>query len=108
MDSLTLSHEDQDGRNDPAQRFALYRLCPGVEREKELLATCATPEALGVAIVTLAREGELEVDGQPCRVGVLDRQGEKNHKWLIRPWEASPRNVSDAASTLARSRKGKA
>lgn len=98
------SWEDYDGRADPEQRFALYRLCPGVEREKELLATCASPEALGVAIVTLAREGELEEDGAPCRIGVLDRMGEKGQRWLVRPWGPSPRNASDAGKVLRASR----
>jgi len=114
------------GRGDPEQRFALYRLCDctacggtgksdvlfvkdsnrcyrcrGEGRVRELLATCATPEAVGVALVTLAREGEWE----ECPLGLLDREGEKGKKWLILPWLPSPRNVSEAGRTLAKSKK---
>lgn len=95
-----LDWEQEDGRNDPRQRFALYRICSDVEREKELLATCATPEAVGVALVTLAREGEFTVDDEPCRFGLLDRMGEKGKRWLILPWGPSPRQVSDAGRLL--------
>ena len=123
---IALEWEEEDGRNDPAQRFALYRLCDcyecdgkgrvqftpigvpqrcpecrGEGRMKELVATCGTPEAVGVALVTLAREGEFS----ECPLGLLDRMGEKGHKWLISPWLASPRNVTDAARTLAKSKK---
>ena len=123
-----LQWEDEDGRNDPAQRFACYRLCvceacgatgktPAFEHEPatrgrcrdcngegrtlELVATAGTPEAAGVAIVTLAREREFE----ECPFGLLDRQGETGQKWLIRPWLPSPRNVSDAGKLL-RSQRG--
>lgn len=88
---------------DPRQRFALYRLCDcptchgrgqvnerdrdgemierhrcpecrGEGRIRQELAACESPEAVGVAIVTLAREGEWETeDGQPCAFGLLDR-----------------------------------
>ena len=113
---------------DPRERFALYRLCEcnacdgigktrvlnhmepsmrcwkcrGEGRTRDLIATCATPEAVGVALVTLGREGEWD----DCPVGVLDTQGETGKKWLVRPWLPSARNVSDAGRTLARS-KGK-
>jgi hypothetical protein len=99
--TLMLNWEQEDGRDDPEQRYAIYRLCdPSDERSKELVATCATPEALGVALVTLGREGEFE----ECPVGVLDRQGEKGKKWLIRPWLPSARNVSDAGRVLRQRR----
>jgi hypothetical protein len=57
-----------------------------------LVASCADPEALGVALVTLGREGEFE----DCPIGLLDTEGEVVQKWLVRPWLPSTRNVSDA------------
>ena len=93
-----LEWSEVDGRRDPAQRFALYCLRDG---EKELLATAATPEALGVALVTLGREGELE----ECPIGILDRMGEVGQKWIVRPWLPSPRNASDAGRLLRSRRK---
>ncbi len=75
--------------------------CRGEGRILQEVATCATPEAVGVAIVTLAREGEFE----ECPIGLLDSEGEVGAKWLIRPWLPSARNVSDAGRTLARSKK---
>ncbi len=77
--------------------------CRGEGRTRDLIATCATPEAVGVALVTLGREGEWD----ECPIGVLDTQGETGKKWLVKPWLPSARNVSDAGRTLARS-KGKA
>jgi hypothetical protein len=74
--------------------------CQGEGRTRDLVAEADTPEAVGVALVTLAREGEFE--GVPF--GLLDREGEKGHKWLVRPWLPSARNVSDAARTLRRAR----
>lgn len=148
---------------DPRDRFGLYRLCDcptcegkgkeidwdpfthnsaprcpdcrGEGKIRQELATCETPEAVGVALVTLAREGEWETeDGQPCALGLLDREPDcpecdgdgKDHTdaniincpeckgtgkkktgtWLILPWQASPRNVSDAGKLLRSARKG--
>ncbi len=101
------------------ERFRLMRLCPcedcattgkvdgvrcprcrGEGRELQEVATCGTPEAIGVAIVTLAREGEWE----ECPFGLLDSQGEKGKKWLLLPFRPSARNVSDAGRTLAKAR----
>ena len=137
------------------ERFALYRLCecascegtgkryigiPGVRgsgegrcpdcrgegRTRDLIATAGSPEAVGVAIVTLAREGEWE----GCPIGILDTlppcpncemdgwlddplpecpscsgTGIKQRgTWLVRPWTPSARNVTDAARTLAKSK----
>lgn len=76
--------------------------CRGEGRTRDLVATCESPEAVGVALVTLAREGEFE----DCPLGVLDTLGEVGQKWLIRPWLPSPRNVSDAGRTLARAKRG--
>lgn len=75
--------------------------CRGEGRALELVATCGTPEAVGVALVTLGREGEWN----ECPVGVLDTAGAKNEKWIVTPWLPSARNVSDAGRTLARSRR---
>lgn len=106
----------------PAERFHLYRLCQcslcdgtgkvhdawpagtsprcqncrGEGRTRDLVATCATPEAVGVALVTLGREGEWN----ECPVGVLDTMGEPGEKWIVRPWLPSARNLSDAGRTL--------
>jgi hypothetical protein len=106
------------------ERFALYRLCEcttcggsgkgifsvggqskcaecrGEGRTRDLIATCATAEAVGVALVTLGREGEWE----GCPVGLLDRMGAEGERWLLRPWSPSARNVSDAARVLAKSK----
>jgi hypothetical protein len=109
--------------DDPRERFRLYRLCEcstcggsgkielggvqsgtvgkcptcrGEGRMRDLVATMETPEAVGVALVTLAREGEFE----DCPIGLLDTQGETGQKWLIRPWLPSTRNVADAARLM--------
>lgn len=115
---------------DPRDRFSLYRLCdcptcggsgkgwietsrepiPSGERcpdcrgegkVRQEIATCETPEAVGVAIVTLGREQEWE----GCAFGLLDRDGETGRKWLVLPWLPSARNVRDAARTLRGARK---
>lgn len=75
--------------------------CRGEGRVRQELATCASAEAVGVAIVTLAREGEFE----ECPLGLLDSEGEKGKKWLVLPWTPSARNVTDAARTLAKSKR---
>jgi excinuclease UvrABC ATPase subunit len=105
--------------------------CRGEGRVRQELATCATPEAVGVALVTLAREGEWN----ECPFGLLDSEppcetcggtGEDMNwlegvmvecfkckgsgikptgTWLITPWLPSARNVTDAARTLAKSKK---
>jgi hypothetical protein len=125
MDSLTVEDDSQG-------RFRLYRLCPcetceatgkgeieivvglqpfrrgtcdncrGEGKVRQLVATCEDEASVGVALVTLGREGEWE----DCPFGLLDKQGEKGKKWLVSPWLPSPRNVSDAARTLASSKKG--
>lgn len=101
--------------------------CRGEGRIRQEVATCESPEAVGVALVTLAREGEWD----ECPFGLLDRMppcarcdgrgylppnsrecrtcqgtGDKpSGTWLISPWLPSARNVTDAARTLARSKK---
>ena len=84
------------------------RVCRGEARVREEIATCGTPEAVGLALVTLAREGEWGKEGENCALGLLDREaGEESTvgKWLIRPWLPSARNVRDAGRTLAKARK---
>jgi hypothetical protein len=51
---------------------------------------------LGVAIVALAAEHEFD----DCPIGILEDGG----GWLVKPWLPSPRNVSDAAKLLAKSK----
>lgn len=132
-DATAVSGEVYDhltGRSDPQQRFRLYRLCQcepcggtgkvmipvgptivgrcgecrGEGKTLDLVATAGNAEAVGTAIISLAREGEFS----ECPVGILDTEGEPNQKWLISPWLPSPRNISDAGRTLAgaRYRKG--
>jgi DnaJ-class molecular chaperone len=107
--------------------------CRGEGRTRVEVATAQTPEAVGVALVTCAREGEwLDEYGDPCAFGLLDRTPEcetcdggiqrywedatvcpdckgsgvkPTGTWLLLPWLASPRNVRDSARTLARSKK---
>lgn len=147
---------------DPRSRFVLYRLCncPTCEgkgkalaasedlpsprlipcedcraegRIRQEVASCESPEAVGVALVTLAREGEFE----DCPFGLLERMPEcekcdgtgksplfplpqhgfvecgackgsgvkATGTWLVLPWLPSARNLRDAARTLARSKK---
>ena len=99
--------------------------CRGEGRIRQEIASCATPEAVGVAIVTLGREREWE----GCAFGLLDRYpecalcggtGERYEggltniicpeckgsgvkptgTWLVLPWGPSPRQVRDAAKML--------
>ncbi len=106
-------------REDP-ERYRIMRLCPcpdcassgkdiygkrckecrGEGRHLQEVATCGTPEAVGVAIVTLAREGEFS----ECPFGLLDSLGEKGQKWLLLPFQPSPRNLSDAGKVLRSAR----
>ena len=109
--------------------------CRGEGRVRDEVASRDSPEAVGLALVTLAREGEWE----GCAFGLLDRtpecetcggsgnwtgqSGDDEHTqeggcyackgsgvkptgtWLLKPWLPSARNVTDAARTLARSKK---
>jgi hypothetical protein len=101
---MSIDWDDYSGRNDPAQKMRIYRLCPG-ETEPELVATCADDAAVGVAICTLAREGEFDVENGDCSIGLLDTMGEVGRRWLIKPWLASPKNCSDAGRVLNRRRR---
>lgn len=119
-DSLT-------GRGKIQDRFRIYRLCEcdrcegegrvavthskdrarcgecrGEGRTLQVLATTDSEQGVCVTLGTLALEGEF-ID---CPLGLLDTQGEVGSKWLITPWVASPRTVSDAARVLGSARKG--
>jgi DnaJ-class molecular chaperone len=125
---ILLGTDGQPIARDRGARFTIR--CPdcrGEGRVRQEIATCATPEAVGVAIVTLAREGEWDecplglLDGLPdcdeCDVSVdggAERMSCAKCKgsgvkptgtWLITPWLPSARNVTDAARTLAKSKK---
>ncbi len=78
------------------------KVCRGEGRELVEVATCGSPEAVGVALVTLGREGEWK----DCPVGLLDSEGEKGQKWLVLPWDRSPsaRNISAAGKVLRSAR----
>ena len=85
--------------NDEWQPAPRCKECRGEGRKLSLVATCGTPEAVGVALVTLSEEGEWDGD---CPLGLMYRpEGEKG-RWIIKPWQASARNVTDAARTLAK------
>ena len=111
---------------DPRERYALYRLCEctrcggsgkepskehttrvrcwncrGEGRIRQEVAACESPEAVGVALVTLAREGEFA----ECQFGLLDRGGETNQKWLVLPWPQTARTVSAAGKLLRASQR---
>lgn len=122
--TATREHDDRYPR-DELHRFRLYRLCDcpacggqgkdmtrpedryrcllcrGEGKVRDVVAAAEDPEGLGLALVTLGREGELE----DCAVGVLDVLGEPGQKWILKPWLPSPRNVSDAGRTLATARR---
>lgn len=119
--------------NGETSKLARCPECRGEGRIRQEVASCATAEAVGVALVTLAREGEWE----GCAFGLLDRTPEcalcegsgyvpgtsesgyvgfrcpdckgsgvkPTGDWLVLPWLPSARNVRDAARTLARSKK---
>lgn len=97
-----LDWDDWSGRGDPRQRYRIYRLREGVE-DPELMATCATEEAVGATLCQLGREDEWE----NCAVGILDQEGEPGKRWLMRPWLPSPGNVSIAAKVLGSARRRK-
>jgi len=82
---------------DERNRFRIYRVKDG--GEPELVATAATPEAVGVALVTLGREGEFEDHA----VGLLDALADPEKatgSWVLTPWCAAPRELSAAGRVL--------
>lgn len=95
--------KDVDGKCDVNLTPARCLPCRGEGRVREEVAQCETPQDVGVAMVTLGREGEFS----ECPFGLLDREGEVGQKWLVSPWLPSPRNVSDAGRVLAKSKGAK-
>jgi hypothetical protein len=92
MKDFELDWDDVSGRNNPAERYRIYRQHYTAEGEVlKLLATCETEQAVGVAICTLAREGELD----NAALGVLDRLGDKGRRWLVTPWLPQPLPEAD-------------
>jgi hypothetical protein len=75
--------------------------CRGEGRTRREVASATDEASLGLALVTCAREGEWS---ECLGFGLLDREGETGQKWLVRPWQPSSRNVSDAARVLAKSK----
>lgn len=67
----------------PDERYGLYVIRTGV---LQLIATCSSPEAVGVALCLLASEGEFEgTEG----FGVLDSHGEPAPgEWLVNPFNS--------------------
>lgn len=60
-----------------------YRIYTRVYDDLRCIAACADPESLGVALLTLAAEGEFE--GK--LLGVMDAPTEGvSGEWLIKPW----------------------
>lgn len=89
MDDELLDWEEVSGRNDPRQRYRIYRL-HATDLDPYLLATCKDEKAVGVAICEIAREGQL----QDAAVGILDTMGEKGQRWLVNPY--APARQADA------------
>jgi hypothetical protein len=91
-----------DHDEDPARgrTWARCKSCRGEGRRLEVVATCGTKEAVGVALVTLASEGEWD----ECPFGLMFRPEGETGRWLLKPWGPSARNISDAGRTLARSK----
>lgn len=67
----------------PEERFRIYRHT--IDAPLELIATCPSPESVGVALCTLVAEGEFD----RAAVGVLDSNGSDDTpgKWIVNPWE---------------------
>lgn len=64
-------------------RYRIYRLEDG---EPALIAEAPTYGGLGLALVTLAEEGDITSDD---RVGILDRPDRaKPGRWIVNPWAA--------------------
>jgi hypothetical protein len=66
--------------NTPANRFRIYTR---VYDDLRCVAAAGTPEALGVALVTMGAEGEF--DGY--LVGLMDRPSDDEPgRWIVKPW----------------------
>ena len=88
-------------RMEDAEAYRIYRLCDN--KDLELIATCTDKASVGVALVTLAEEGEFD----RCPVGLMFRpEGAEKGKWLIKPWLPfpTPKTLSDAGRALRSAR----
>lgn len=80
------------------QRYRIYRVKDG--GEPFLVATCASPSAVGVTICKLGAEGEFLdyclgiLDGMDHK----DTKGEWVGKWLVLPWQPKGEKDDDDAA----------
>lgn len=74
--------------------------CRGEGRTLGIVATATDPESVGVALITLAAEGEFD----ECPIGIMHRPEGQSGRWLVKPWLPSPRNLSDAGRILRSAR----
>jgi len=81
MNKLELDYDEISGRDDPKQRYRIYKRHPS-EDTPSLLAVCESEEDVGVALCTMGREGQLD----EVAIGILDSQGEKGQRWLLLPF----------------------
>jgi len=79
---LTITTDEIAPRT-PQERYRLFRVANG--GPPEIVATVATPEAIGAALLTLGREGEFD---DYC-LGIQDTFGDPSRKgeWVIKPWQ---------------------
>lgn len=119
--SATLAKPDPFGRT--KREGTRCESCRGEGRQLQEVATCATEAAVGLTLVTNAREGMWE----ECPAGLLDRmpdcpmcersgRDDEGHAcpackgtgikptgdWLLLPWLPSARNISDAGRQLSK------
>lgn len=84
LDSRLVVPGDSHAPRDLFNRYRLYRMKYDA---LELVATAASAEDVGVALVTLGAEGEFF---GTC-VGILDTHGnEEDGTWVLNPFEAVP------------------
>lgn len=68
---------------DEEQRFRAYRLDPDPARSPVEVCSAASPEGLGLGLVTIGREHFDAVgEGHPA-IGILDTL---DRKWIVNPW----------------------
>lgn len=79
---MVLDWDEVSGRNDPRQRYRLYRR-HHTEEEPTLLVTCEDEESVGCAIFWMAKEGQLD----DALIGIYDCTPEEGGKhWVLLPW----------------------
>lgn len=90
-----LDWDEVTGRNNPEERYRIYRLHPR-DTDPHLLATCKTAEDVGKAICEMAEEGQF----LDSALGLLDTAGEEGRRWLIKPWLPGPATLPEAGRIL--------